>query len=297
MMPFRIARLIRVAGRCVETLENRCLLSATLLSQVPGETIPAGTTPAPITLSTYFDDPTITPGDTLVDIQTNLPAPNNLIPLLLTDSATPKTVANFLQYVNSGEYNNTIIHRSVPQFIIQGGGDTTTGSQIQSLGSIPGESSTATLTNTPGTIAMALSTGPNSGSDEWFFNLVNNNGSAAPYHVNLNDTSDGGPFTAFGSVLYNGMAVLNTIAALPTVDGSSISGEWPNLPLQNYAGASGSTIVQLPANNQFIIINPSVDPLRGLTYSASSSDPSVLSAAVSRGSLTLTRIVTNGSLA
>jgi cyclophilin family peptidyl-prolyl cis-trans isomerase len=295
MMLRKFARLTRVAGRVVEPLEKRCLLSATVISQIPGETIAAGSTPAPISLSTYFDDRTITPGDTLVDIQTNLPAPNNLIPLLLTDAATPKTVANFLKYVNSGEYNNTIFHRSIPQFIVQGGGDTTTGSQIQSFGDIPGESSTATLTNTPGTIAMALSSGPDTGSDEWFFNLVNNNGSSPPYNINLNDTSDGGPFTAFGSVVYNGMSALNAIAAFPTVDGTSITQEWQNLPLQNFSGASGSAISELPANNQFIIINPAVDPLRGLTYSASSSDSSIVSTSISAGSLTLTPIASTGT--
>jgi cyclophilin family peptidyl-prolyl cis-trans isomerase len=283
----KMLRRLRAAAATVDVLENRCLLSATAVAPIPAETIVTNSSPAPISLGNYFDDPTIIPGDTLVDIQTNLPAPNTNIPILLTNAATPITVANFLHYISSGEYANTIIHRSIPGFIIQGGGDTTTGSQIPSFGAIPGESSTATLKNTTGTIAMALSTGPNSAAREWFFNLADN-----PF---LDDTSDGGPFTAFGSVIYNGMNTLDAIAALPTVDGSSFSPEWANLPLQNFPGASGSILTQLPATNQFVVIQPAVDPLRGLTYSAVSTNPTLISATVSGGSLNLDPLGGTGS--
>jgi cyclophilin family peptidyl-prolyl cis-trans isomerase len=264
----------------IETLEFRRLLSATLLSQIPGQNLTAGAGAAvPITLSTFFNDPSITAGDTLVNIQTNLPAPNNDIVLMLTDSATPATVANFLQYVNSGEYNGTIIHRSIPGFVIQGGGDETDGTQISTFGTIAGESSTATLKNTTGTIAMALSTGPDSATSEWFINLADNS--------NLDDTSDGGPFTAFGSVVY-GMNTVNAIAALQVVDASGISGEWSNLPLQSVP--SGPPI----PDNDFVIINPAVTTAV-LSYNVVSSNPSVVAAAVTNGSLTLTPGSTGGT--
>ena len=80
----------------VETLEIRRLLSATLESQIPAESLNAGSgAAAPITLSNFFNDPTVISGDTVVDIQTNLPAPDNNIVLMLTDAATPITVNGF----------------------------------------------------------------------------------------------------------------------------------------------------------------------------------------------------------
>lgn len=273
------------AGRTIESLERRVLLSATLLTQIPDQMLSttAGAPPA-ISLGSYFSDPSITSGDTVVDIQTNLPAPDNNIVLMLTDAATPITVANFLQYISSGEYANTIIHRSIPGFIIQGGGDYTDNSTVNNFGPIQGESATATLKNTTGTIAMALTgtpsaPAPNSGSAEWFINLADN--------PQLDDTSDGGPFTAFGSVIY-GMDTVNAIAALPVYDGTSISGEWANLPLQNYDSSTGLT------NDNFVIITPSV-VTNFLSYSAISSNPNIVSAAVSGSNLTLTPGSNGGS--
>jgi cyclophilin family peptidyl-prolyl cis-trans isomerase len=283
MKLLRKRRPLRAAASAVELLESRCLLSATLVSQIPSQTVSA--TSAPINLTTFFNDPTITPGDTLVEIQTNMPGPANTIPILLTDAATPQTVANFLHYITSGEWAHTIFHRSVPGFIIQAGGDNTDGSQIQGFGMIPGESATATVKNTTGTIAMALSSGPDSATDEWFINLANNDGSGST--PNLDDTSDGGPFTAFGSVIYNGMDTANAIAALPVVDGTSVSNEWSDLPLQNFTGG-------YPTDQQFVLINPVIDTTGGLTFSATSSNTSVVSTSITGGNLSFTPVA-NGT--
>ncbi len=278
------SKLFLATAAAIETLEARQLLSATLLSQIPTQSLSASTgSGSPISLSTYFNDPSLTPGDTIVDIQTNLAGPTTDIPLMLTDSATPQTVANFLHYINSGEYAQTIIHRSITNFIIQGGGDHTDGSQITAFSSIPGESATATLKNTTGTIAMALTgtpqaPAPDSGTDEWFINLAANSG--------LDDASDGGPFTAFGSVIYNGMTTVNAIAALTTYNGTTISSEWSNIPLQNYAGSL--------SDSNFIITNPVIVP-GGLNYSVVSSNPNMVTAAISNGALTLTPLGNGGT--
>ena len=274
------------AGRVVaDPLEPRTLLSATVTATVPAQTLTAGQTPAAISLASYFDDPTIPAGDTAVDMQTNLPAPDNSIPLYLTNAATPQTVANFLAYITNGEYAGTVIHRSVPGFIIQGGGFTTAGTAITSLGTIPGESATATLTNTTGTIAVALSDGPDSGTDNWFFNLANNDGTT-PGNPNLDDTSDGGPFTAFGKVVYDGLTVLDDIADLPIVnDTDQAGGAWGSLPVQAGTLANGSTEATVPATD-LITINPVVVP-GGLTYTAISSNPALVAPTVSDGDLSL----------
>ena len=219
-----------------------------------------------------------------MDIQTNLPAPNNHIPILTTDTATPQTVANFLAYISSGEYANTIVHRSVPGFVIQAGGYTTDGSHINTFGTIPGESATETVNNaTPGTIAMALSAG-NSATSEWFINLGSNS--------DLDDTSDGGPFTAFGQTIYNGLNVANDIASLDLVDNTA-NPAWNTLPVHNFLGVNGETVDSVPAPD-LVILNPVVLD-SGLTYKVTSSNPRVIRDTVFGSSLSLTPVAARGT--
>lgn len=146
----------------------------------------------------------------------------------LPDQA-PITVANFLRYAGRGDYNGTVIHRSVLNFIIQGGGHVCASFgrlicfHIQTDAPILNEFS-PTRSNVRGTIAMAKIGGnPNSATSEWFFNLADNNS------ANL-DSQNGG-FTVFGCVLDtasgtctgsgSGMNVVDTIAALPIFDGAN----------------------------------------------------------------------------
>ncbi len=92
----------------------------------------------------------------------------------LLASVAPASVANFLSYANAGSYNNSFIHRSAPGFVIQGGGYDVANDQIYTItenAPVAGEHSVA---NTRGTLAYALSTGPDSGTDQWFFNLADN---------------------------------------------------------------------------------------------------------------------------
>ena len=88
-----------------------------------------------------------------------LPTSVGVIDINLYDAAAPRTVANFLNYVNSGKYNNSFIHRSVPRFIIQGGGfvwnDSSSNiSSVATNAPIANEFS-ASRSNRRGTIAMA----------------------------------------------------------------------------------------------------------------------------------------------
>ncbi|NRA60462.1 MAG: peptidylprolyl isomerase [Psychrobium sp.] len=125
----------------------------------------------------------------------------------LYDNLTPKTVANFMQYVEDSSYNQTIIHRSVNNFIVQGGAyflDGDTLEKIDTNGTVINE---PIFSNIKGTIAMAkLSGGADSATSQWFFNLGNNSG-------NL-DLQNGG-FTVFGHVIA-GMDVIEKIANLTT---------------------------------------------------------------------------------
>ena len=150
---------------------------------------------------------------TTVRMQTSLGA----IDVQLFDAAAPATVANFLNYVNSGAYNNSFIHRSVPGFVIQGGGYRWN-SVISGAENVPANAAvinefSASRSNLRGTIAMAkLGGNPNSATNEWFFNLADNS-------ANL-DNQNGG-FTVFGQVIGNGMQVVDAIAALRIVNAGS----------------------------------------------------------------------------
>jgi cyclophilin family peptidyl-prolyl cis-trans isomerase len=146
------------------------------------------------------------------------------IDVQLLDNGAPATVANFLNYVTSGAYANVFIHRSVPGFIVQGGGyrwnsTTNAASLVPANAPVVNEFSSS-RSNLRGTIAMAkLGGNPNSATNQWFFNLANN-------AANL-DNQNGG-FTVFGRVVGNGMQVVDAIAALQVVNASS---PFDNLPL------------------------------------------------------------------
>lgn len=139
----------------------------------------------------------------------------------LLPEAAPATVENFLNYINSGRYDDTIVHRSVPNFVIQAGGYTSSplGAAIQKDGTVQNEFS---LSNIRGTVAMARLGGQvNSATSEWFVNLVNN--------TQL-DNVDGG-FTVFARVI-SGMSVVDAIGNLPrTNQQNSLGGAFGELPL------------------------------------------------------------------
>jgi len=166
----------------------------------------------------------------------------------LYDNGTPATVANFLDYVSSDAYSNSIYHRSVPGFIVQGGGfifdDITLA--ITPLITIPAVVNEPMFSNVAGTIAMAkLGNDSNSATSQWFFNLVDNSGGNAQL-----DTQNAG-FTVFGEVDANGMAILNAIATLQTFDLRATLGDaFGQLPLQNYtppADPDGTNLMLITA--------------------------------------------------
>ena len=156
----------------------------------------------------------------------------------LTDEDTPQTVANFLRYVNEDLYDGTVIHRSIPGFIWQGGGFGLGGDPVQALpiATYPAIPNEPVFSNTAGTIAMAKVDGdPNSATSQWFFNVGDNS-------ANL-DFQNGG-FTVFGSVLGDGMNVINAFSALPTVNLSASLGPYGGpfnaMPYYTVEGQEGS---------------------------------------------------------
>jgi cyclophilin family peptidyl-prolyl cis-trans isomerase len=131
------------------------------------------------------------------------------IPVQLYPNMAPQTVANFRAYADSGDWDGSLVHRSVPGFVIQGGGFRDVAGAYAAIPTDPPVPNEPCLSNTLGTIAMARVGGqPNSATSQWFINLANN--------TSL-DSVDGG-FTAFGRVVGGGMAVAQAIAALPVFD-------------------------------------------------------------------------------
>jgi cyclophilin family peptidyl-prolyl cis-trans isomerase len=128
------------------------------------------------------------------------------IELEMLTEAAPGTVANFLSYVNDGSYQDSFIHRSVPGFVIQGGGFFFRDGSASAIPTDPPITNEFSVSNTRGTVAMAkLSGDPDSATSQWFINLADNS-------ENLDDQNGG--FTVFARVTGNGMAVADAIAAL-----------------------------------------------------------------------------------
>lgn len=174
---------------------------------------------------------------TVVQLQTVM----GNIDINLFDTNTPKTVQNFLTYVNAGSYSNSIIHRSEPGFVIQGGGYTYSGSIP--LGNVAQNAAVINepvYSNVRGTIAMAKVSGnANSATNQWFINLADNS-------ANLDVQNSG--FSVFGKVSTEGMVVADAIAALYTA-----STDVGNMPLRNFTAADYSAN-KTPTADNFVII-------------------------------------------
>jgi peptidyl-prolyl cis-trans isomerase A (cyclophilin A) len=125
----------------------------------------------------------------------------------LDAAKSPKTVANFLDYVKAGHYEGTIFHRVIENFMIQGGGMTTDMKEKPTRAPIGLESRNG-LTNQRGTIAMARTADPNSATAQFFINVSKNDFLNYP-------GQDGHGYTVFGKVV-EGMDVVNKIVAVPT---------------------------------------------------------------------------------
>lgn len=125
----------------------------------------------------------------------------------LNPKAAPKTVENFLQYVNSGFYNGTIFHRVIGNFMIQGGGFTPEMNEKPTRAPIPIESQNG-LKNVTGAIAMARTSNPNSATAQFFINVKDNASLDYP-------NPDGYGYAVFGKVV-SGMDTVEKIKGVAT---------------------------------------------------------------------------------
>ncbi|WP_137166559.1 peptidylprolyl isomerase [Salinimonas lutimaris] len=131
------------------------------------------------------------------------------IKLELFEDKAPKTVANFINYVQDGFYDNTIFHRVIDGFMIQGGGFTPDMEQKETKETIENEANNG-VANEAGTIAMARTQDPHSATAQFFINVKDNDF--------LNFTSEsmnGWGYCAFGKVV-EGMDVVEKIKNVQT---------------------------------------------------------------------------------
>jgi cyclophilin family peptidyl-prolyl cis-trans isomerase len=245
-------------------------------NQIADFTEYAGAAQRLIDLTTAFADPD---ASTAVRLTTVLGA----IDVALFGQQKPITVANFLNYLDQGRYfridptngqlASTFIHRSIPGFIIQGGGYLGTvdpahpaNAQATQVLPFPAIQNEPGISNTRGTIAMAKISGqPNSATCEWFINLADNGG--PPNNL---DTQNGG-FTVFGRVVNGGMTVADAIAAVPRINAGS---PFDTLPLRNYTSPNPIMVSNLVSIPEIFCFSP-------LTFSVMSNNPAIADATVS----------------
>jgi peptidyl-prolyl cis-trans isomerase B (cyclophilin B) len=134
---------------------------------------------------------------------------HGVVTLELDAEKAPLSTANFLSYVNKGHYNNTVFHRVIPGFMVQGGGFEPGMNQKPTDAPINNEANNG-LKNELYTVAMARTSDPHSASAQFFINVANN--------AFLNHTApsaQGWGYAVFGKVV-NGSDIVKKIEGLPT---------------------------------------------------------------------------------
>jgi len=129
--------------------------------------------------------------------------------LELFEDRAPETVANFLRYVDEDFYRNTVFHRVIKDFMIQGGGLTVRMEEKPTHPPVQNEAANG-LSNKRGTIAMARTFEPHSATAQFFINLADN-----PELDHVNGSAAGFGYCVFGQVA-DGMDVVDKIAGVKT---------------------------------------------------------------------------------
>ncbi len=265
-------RLARTAFAALSLLVSLRTGAATLpprlIAPLPDLTLTPEAGAPVIALAPHFEDPEV-PGPA-VRVAIRLGVETRHIDLALLPDAAPRTVANFLAYVDAGRYAANFFHRSVRNFVIQNGGfrfvNDTTFDYVATSDPVPNEPG---VSNTRGTVAMAkLGDNPDSATSQWFINLGDNSS-------NL-DAQNGG-FTVFARVLGDGMTVADAIAALPAYDATPAPFylPWNELPLT-------AAYLARPS-----FVETSVARVAPLAFSVSVDDPALLGATLDGTSLAL----------
>lgn len=154
----------------------------------------------------------------MIKLHTN----HGVITLELDSEKAPLTVQNFIDYVNSGHYDNTVFHRVIDGFMIQGGGFEPGMSQKKTRAPVQNEAANG-IKNDKYTVAMARTSDVHSASSQFFINIADNN------FLNYTaSTSQGFGYCVFGKVV-EGEDVVDRIKKVKTCD----RGGHQNVPLED----------------------------------------------------------------
>ncbi|MDP3846221.1 MAG: peptidylprolyl isomerase [Pseudomonas sp.] len=141
----------------------------------------------------------------MIKLHTN----HGVITLNLFADKAPETVANFIEYVKDGHYDNVIFHRVISNFMIQGGGFEPGMQQKATRATIKNEADNG-LSNKSGTVAMARTNEPHSASAQFFINVKDND-----FLDHSSKTAQGWGYCVFGEVV-EGLDVVEKIKAVAT---------------------------------------------------------------------------------
>jgi peptidyl-prolyl cis-trans isomerase B (cyclophilin B) len=144
------------------------------------------------------------------------------ITLELDAASAPKSVANFLQYVRDGHYDNTVFHRVIDGFMVQGGGMEPGMKQKPTRGGVANEAANG-LKNRRYTVAMARTSDPHSATAQFFINVGDNG-----FLDHTAPTAQGWGYCVFGKVT-GGQDVVDAIKGVATAD----SGFHQNVPRED----------------------------------------------------------------
>ena len=291
----------RRPGLAGEALESRHMMAIAVAGALPDLIVAPGGTIAPIDTAAQFSVTGVTVQGTVVEMATQAGTGSSVRSLFLElydqaipgRSAAPISTANFLSYVNAGAYDSSIFHRATdfagdagPAKFLQGGGFT---ADAEGWGNVATGSPinlewAANRPNAQGTISYARTSDPNSATSGFFFNVV----------ANPSFDAVGNQYAAFGRVVGDGQAILDSYAALRRVNASAVTPAFATLPVSS---VDGITYQNLP-DRLVTVLSAGVvaSPATTFGLTATSSAPTIASVVVdAAGKLQLAVGQTRGS--
>ena len=291
----------RRPGLAGEALESRHMMAIAVAGALPDLIVAPGGTIAPIDTAAQFSVTGVTVQGTVVGMATQAGTGSSVRSLFLElydqaipgRSAAPISTANFLSYVNAGAYDSSIFHRATdfagdagPAKFLQGGGFT---ADAEGWGNVATGSPinlewAANRPNAQGTISYARTSDPNSATSGFFFNVV----------ANPSFDAVGNQYAAFGRVVGDGQAILDSYAAFRRVNASAVTPAFATLPVSS---VDGITYQNLP-DRLVTVLSAGVvaSPATTFGLTATSSAPTIASVVVdAAGKLQLAVGQTRGS--
>jgi len=275
----------RRPGLTAEALESRHMMAIAVAGALPDLIVAPGGTIAPIDTAAQFSVTGVTVQGTVVEMATQAGTGSSVRSLFLElydqaipgRSAAPISTANFLSYVNTGAYDSSIFHRATdfagdagPAKFLQGGGFTADAEgwgNVATVAPINLEWA-ANRPNAKGTISYARTSDVNSATSGFFFNVV----------ANPSFDAVGNQYAAFGRVVGDGQAILDSYAALRRVNASAVTPAFATLPVSS---VDGITYQNLPERLVTVLTAGVVaSPATAFGLTATSSAPTIASVVV-----------------